>query len=152
MRTRVRSKVAAAALALGAGGMLAALTPAGPAVAVDSPPLVLDVEVDSPASLLARGLAVSLPVEVTCTSSPDSTSVSVTISQRVGNQIVRGYGYFRPDCTGQPEKLFVVAQVYDSGKVFTHGSALATASIWGCTADWWTCGNDEDTEAISVRR
>jgi hypothetical protein len=152
MKARLRTRIAAAIAAIGAGGTLAALAPAGPAVAEESPPFVLDVEVGSPATLLARGVAVSVPVEFTCPSNTAYEEASVSVSQRVANHIVRGYGgYVNLDCTGQPETHQVVVQVYEGGTAFLQGSALATASIYGCAADWWTCGSDSDTEEISIR-
>jgi hypothetical protein len=157
MKTRLRTRIAAAIAAIGAGGTLAALAPAGPAVAEESPPFVVDVEVGSPATLLARGIAVNVPVEFTCPSDAAYASVSVSIAERVGNQIVRGSGYFNPDCTGQPETQQVLVQPYaydgyDGGTTFRPGPALATASIWAYSADWWTYDNDEDTEEISIRQ
>jgi hypothetical protein len=152
MKTRMRTRIAAAIAAIGAGGTLAALAPAGPAVAEESLPFVVDVEVGSPATLLARGIAVSVPVEFTCPSDAAYPSVSVSIAERVGTQIVRGYGYLNPDCTGQPETQQVLVQAYEGGTAFRPGPALATASIWAYSADWWTYDSDEDTEEISIRQ
>jgi hypothetical protein len=157
MKTRLRTRIAAAIAAIGAGGALAALAPAGPAVAEESPPFVVDIEVGSPATLLARGIAVSVPVEVTCPSDAAYASVSVSIAERVGAQIVRGSGYLNLNCTGQPETHQVVVQAYsydgsDGGTTFRPGSALATANMWAYSADWWTYDDDEDTEEISIRQ
>jgi hypothetical protein len=155
MKTRLRTRIAAAIAAIGAGGALAALAPAGPAVAEESPPFVVDIEVGSPATLLARGIAVNVPVEFTCPSDTAYASVSVSIAERVGTQIVRGYGYLNPDCTGQPEtqQVLVQADPYSGGgTTFRPGPALATASIWAYSADWWTYDDDQDTEEISIRQ
>ncbi len=65
MRTK-RIKVATAVVAILVGGLLAWFATAGPAVAFFSGGLFLDVQVESPATLLAKGAAVQVPVEVTC--------------------------------------------------------------------------------------
>jgi hypothetical protein len=53
-------------VALLLGGLLALFATSGPAVAFFSGGLFLDVQVDSPARLLARGAAIEVPLEVTC--------------------------------------------------------------------------------------
>ena len=150
MRMRLSSKVAAAAAALGAGGMLAALAPAGPAVAYYSPPLLLDVQIESPASLIARGAAVDLPVEVTCTA--DQVWGYVSVTQRVGRDIVQGYAsFYLTDCSEPGERHVVRVLAPSGGRAFTQGTAVATAEIQGCT-DNWICGRETDTETVSIRR
>ena len=66
MRTKLRTRAAAAVVALLLGGLLALFATSGPAVAFFSGGLFLDVQVESPARLVARGAAVDVPLEVTC--------------------------------------------------------------------------------------
>jgi len=153
MNTRVRKRITAAVAAVAAGGALGVLSPAGPAAAEEAAPAAFDVEVASPGSLLARGLAVSVPVTVTCPSNADGyTSVYVELAERVGNQIARGYGYVIANCTGQPNTQSVAVQANYGETPFQQGFGLATASISGCTSDWLTCGYDSDTDEVAIRR
>ena len=66
-----------AALALLVCGVLAALVPVGTAVALDSPPQTVGIQVQSPADLLARGAAVSVPVTYQCAPGDQSIDISV---------------------------------------------------------------------------
>ena len=49
----------------------------GPAVAFFSGGLFLDVQVESPARLVARGAAADVPLEVTCGSETDSEAIDI---------------------------------------------------------------------------
>jgi len=73
-------------VAIVAGGVLAVFAASGPAVAFFSGGLFLDVHVESPATLVARGAAVDVPLEVTCNASPNAF-VSVTVTQRSGSGV-----------------------------------------------------------------
>jgi hypothetical protein len=142
---RVRLAVAAAAIAT--GGVVAAFNPALPAVAFFSPPLFLDIQVQSPATLLARGAALSVPVEVTCNSGQASVDVSVT--QRVGSEIAHGSGFTNVGCTGQRQQILVTVTAAQ-GKAFRKGTATATGTIFGCAETF--CGSEHDTATIEIRR
>lgn len=144
-RTR-RAVLAAAALSLGSG--LALLAPAGPAVGQASPPLLVGVEVESPAALVARGAALTVPVVVICPG--DATGqVSVSVSQRVGKSIATGGGYLDVTCAGSSQTVDVVVQA-SSGKAFRRGVAFASASAYASTDFNW--GNAVDNETITVVR
>jgi hypothetical protein len=147
MRLTRLAKVGAASLALAVGGAVAAFNPISPAVAFFSPPLFLDIRVDSPATLVARGAAVDVPVEITCTSAEAFVDVSVT--QRAGSDVARGFGSARVGCTGQRERILVTVTASD-GKAFRKQTAVADANIFGCAETF--CGNERDTATIEIRR
>jgi hypothetical protein len=143
-----RSAVATAAVAIASGGLLALAVPASPAVAFFSSPLLLDVRVESPATLVSRGAAVSVPVEVTCAGG-QFASVDVTVAQRVGSETARGSGFRELTCDGhrQTINITVFAQ---SNKAFRKGTGFAQANIFGCTNSF--CGNESDDRTISIVR
>lgn len=147
MRPIRLAKVTAASLAVAVGGAVAALSPASPAVAFFSPPLFLDVQVESPGTLIARGAAVDVPVEVTCTS-PEAF-VDVTLTQRVGNGLARGSGFATVGCTGARQRILVTVTAFE-GKAFRKQAAFADATIFGCAES--VCGSERDTETIELHR
>ena len=59
-------KAGIGAAALAAGGGFAVFGSASPAVAYSSPPLFLDISIQSPATLVAHGAAVQVPVKLSC--------------------------------------------------------------------------------------
>jgi hypothetical protein len=147
MRGTVRTRLAAAAIAVAAGGGIAVTAPASPAVAFFSPPLFLDIRVLSPAQLVAGGAAVQVPVEVTCTS--DEAFVSVTVTQRVGKRLAKGNGFADVGCTRSREQV-IVTVVADQGTSFTKGTAFAEGQIFGCAPS--VCGAETDQTTIEIRR
>jgi len=147
MRTGRWTKVHMATAAVVAGGAVAVLSPGSPAVAFFSPPLFLDVRVQSPATLLARGAAVDVPIEITCTSTEAFVDVSVT--QRAGSEIARGFGFETVGCTGQRQRILVTVKA-ESGKAFRKATAFAEANIFGCTERF--CGSEQDSATIQIRR
>jgi hypothetical protein len=146
MRARVRTRVAAAVVAIAAGGVLALLAPAGPAVAFISGSLFLDVQAESPATLIARGAAVDVPLEVICTSS--DASVAVTVTQRVGSGLAQGTDSVTVGCSHQGERIVVRVEATAGGEAFTQGTAVASASIRGCEPRF--CGRETDSEIITI--
>jgi hypothetical protein len=148
MRTKVRTKVAAAVVALAAGGVLALFATAGPAVAFFSGGLFLDVQVQSPASLVSRGAAVDVPLEVTCNASSDAF-VQVTVTQRAGSGIAQGFAFESVGCTGSGQQLRVRVQA-TSGRAFKQGTAVASAEVFGCRPN--VCGSETDSETIAIQR
>jgi hypothetical protein len=143
-----RVKLGVAAAAVTAGGVAAMLSPASPAVAFFSPPLFLDVQVESPARLVARGAAVEVPLEVTCTSE-EPAFVDVSVTQRVGNKIARGFGNARVGCTRQGQQIRVTVTAFSSN-AFRTGTAFAEATIFGCAPTF--CGSESDAETIEIQR
>jgi hypothetical protein len=151
MRTKLRTKLAAALVALAAGSLLALFVSPGPAVAFFSGGLFLDVQVESPASLVARGAAVDVPLEVTCNARPGTASVRVTVTQRSGSGVAQGTAFENVGCTGSGQQITVRVQA-TGAKTFRQGIAVASAEIFGCTADFSTCGSETDSETIDIKR
>jgi hypothetical protein len=148
MRTRLRAKLAVAALvAILAGASFALFAPAGPAVAFSSGGLFLDVQVQS-ATLVSRGAAVDVTLEVTC-NSPFGADVFVTVTQKSGSGVAQGFGSESVGCTGSGEQVVIRVQAF-GGKAFKQGTAVVSAEIFGCNNV--TCGSETDSEVIEIRR
>jgi len=138
-------------VAIVAGGVLALFVSGGPAVAFFSGGLFLDVQVESPASLVARGAAVDVPLEVTCNARPDTSFVQVTVTQKAGSGVAQGFGSTSVGCTGSGQQITV--RVRASGaKTFKQGTAVADAEIFGCTQNFSVCGNETDSEVITIQK
>lgn len=151
MRTKLRTKVAAALVALAAGSLLALFISSGPAVAFFSGGLFLDVQVGSPATLVARGAAVNVPLEVTCNAAPGTASVRVTVTQRSGSGVAQGTAFDNVGCTGSGQQVVVRVQA-TGAKVFKQGTAVAGAEVFGCTANFSTCGSETDSEVVTIQK
>jgi hypothetical protein len=139
-------KLTGVAVALAAGGAFALLSPAQPAVAFFSGGLFLDATPLSPATLVAKGAAVDVPVEVTCNASFADLRVEVT--ERVGKDVADGVGYAEVACTGSHQTLLVRVTPF-GGKAFTKGTAVATADIFGCLS---ICGEETRSATITIQR
>lgn len=137
-----------AALALLVGGVLAALVPVGSAVALDSPPQGAGLEVQSPATLLARGAAVSVPVTYQCAPGDQTIDISVRVVQRAGSETISGYGSRTAPCSGAPQSTTVT--VVADGRVFKKGTAVATAEAFTCGFSF--CGTITDSREITITR
>jgi hypothetical protein len=147
MRTRVRTRIAAVVVAIVLGGVLALFATSGPAVAFFSGGLFLDVQVGSPATLVARGAVVDVPLEVTCNAT--FADVSVVVTQRAGSGVAQGFGSTAVGCTGSGQQVRVRVQAF-GGKAFKQGTAVASAEIFGCRQG--VCGNETDSETIDIKR
>jgi hypothetical protein len=148
MRTRLRAKLAVAALvAILAGASFALFAPAGPAVAFSSGGLFLDVQVQS-ARLVSRGAAVDVTLEVTC-NSPFGADVFVTVTQKSGSGVAQGFGSESVGCTGSGEQVVIRVQAF-GGKAFKQGTAVVSAEIFGCNNV--TCGSETDSEVIQLQK
>src|SRR5512132_1704344 len=148
MRTKLRTRAAAAMVAIVLGGLLALFATSGPAVAFFSGGLFLDVQVGSPARLVARGAAVDVPLEVTC-SGTSSADVFVSVTQKSGSGVAEGFGFTSVGCTGSGQQVVVRVQA-SGGKTFKQGTAVATAFVDGCNNV--TCGSERDSEVIQIQR
>jgi hypothetical protein len=148
MRTKLRTKVAAALVALAAGALLALFASSGPAVAFFSGGLFLDVQVESPARLVARGAAVDVPLEITCNAT-GSAFVQVNVTQKAGSGVAQGFGSTEVGCTGSGQQI-TVRVLASAGKTFKQGTAVASAEIFGCRPG--ICGSETDSETISIQR
>jgi hypothetical protein len=147
MRTK-RTRVATAVVAILLGGLLTLFATSGPAVGFFSAGLFLDVQVESPARLLARGAAIEVPLEVTCNAT-GTVDVFVSVSQRSGSGVAEGFAFESVGCTGSSEQITVLVQA-TGGKVFKKGTAVATAEVFGCNNV--TCGSETDSEVIEIQR
>ncbi|HET6209874.1 MAG TPA: hypothetical protein VFD94_05805 [Jatrophihabitans sp.] len=146
MRPRM-IKIGTAAVALLAGGGFAVVSPSSTAVAFSSPPLFLDVSVQSPGTLVARGAAVSVPVIVTCNS--QGATVQLQVTERVGKKVATGNTYAQVGCTGGHETVLITVPA-SAGQAFAKGSAFATADIFGCTANF-VCGDETSSATIRLK-
>jgi len=144
------TKVAAVVVAIAVGGVLALFVSGGPAVAFFSGGLFLDVQVESPARLVARGAAVDVPLEVTCNASP-SADVFVRVTQKAGSGVAQGSGFTSVGCTGSGQQITIRVQATSGGKTFKQGTAVASAEIFGCTQNFSVCGSETDSETIAIQ-
>jgi hypothetical protein len=148
MRTGLRRKLGVAALAvLLSAGSFALFAPSGPAIAFSSGGLFLDVQVES-ATLVSRGAAVDVTLEVTC-NSPFGADVFVSVSQRSGSGIARGSGFESVGCTGSGEQVVIRVPAF-AGRAFKQGTAVISAEIFGCNTR--LCGSETDSETVDLRR
>jgi hypothetical protein len=143
-----RTKAAVLGGALAAGAALALLSPAAPAWASDSG-LTLAITVQSPATLVARGVAVDVTVDITCEA--QDPAVFVKVSERAGNWLVYGEGFFQPACTGTPQRV-VVRVMAQGDRPFGVGTALATGTVTGCDETWSICGGESSDATIRITR
>ena len=98
--------------------------PSGPAVAFSSGGLFLDVQVEEPVRLVARGAAVDVPLDITCNAS-EPVQVFVTVTQRVNRGIAAGSGFASFGCTGSGQDVTVRVTAGPSGKAFVRDKAAA---------------------------
>jgi hypothetical protein len=148
MKTKHRTKVAAAVVAIVAGALLALYATTGPAIAFFSGGLFLDVQVESPASLVAKGAAVDVPLEVTC-NAIGTAFVDANVTQKAGSGVAQGFGSAEIGCTGSGQQI-TIRVLASGGKTFKQGVAVATAQIFGCNNT--TCGSESDSETIDIKR
>jgi hypothetical protein len=149
MTTSLRTRAAAVVVAILAGVVLALFAASGPAVAFFSGGLFLDVQVESPATLVARGAAVDVPLEITCNAAGQAF-VQVTVTQRSGSGVAQGTGSTTVGCTGSGQRIVVRVFATSGGKTFKQGTAVVTAQIFGCRQD--VCGSETDSETITIQR
>jgi hypothetical protein len=148
MRTKLRTRAATAVVAILLGGLLTLFATSGPAVAFFSGGLFLDVQVESPARLVARGAAVDVPLEVTCNAT-GTVDLFVTVTQKAGSGVAQGSSFVSVGCTGSGQQVIVRVQA-SGGKTFKQGTAVASAEIFGCNRV--TCGSETDSEVIDIQR
>jgi hypothetical protein len=148
MRTRLRAKLAVATLvAILAGASFVLFAPSGPAVAFSSGGLFLDVQVQS-ATLVSRGAAVDVTLEVTCNATGPAF-VDVSVTQKSGSGVAQGFGSTNVGCTGSGEQIVVRVRA-SSGKTFKQGTAVVSAEIFGCNDV--TCGSETDSEVLDIKK
>jgi len=132
----------------GTGGSWAGVVAA--AVAFSSGRLFLDVQVEEPVRLVARGAAVDVPLEITCNAS-GTVDVFVTVTQRVNRGIAAGSEFASFGCTGSGQDATVRVTASQSGRAFVRDkNAVVEAQIFGCRPN--ICGSETDSETVRVRR
>lgn len=144
-----RSRLIAATMVTSAA---AVLLPAATAVAYISPPLVLLAEAQSPATLVARGAAVDVPVEYSCTA--DSMFISVQVTERVGRGIASGFGSTTVPCNSATHRTLVQVPATSGVRAFRAGTASTRTYVSGCYTrnNRWACGDDLVMRTIRIAR
>jgi hypothetical protein len=143
-----RTKAAVLGGTLAAGAALALLSPAAPALAYDFDGMYLHLAVQSPATLVARGVAIDLFIDVTCNSRYPAYLETV-VNERVGSKIVSGNGYTRFECTGSLQRV-AVRVVSSTSSPYARGIAIATSNLYGCMES--TCGQETDDATIEITK
>lgn len=149
LRSRIRSKTGIAATAMAtaaiaAGVGFAVVGPEGPAVAFFSPPLLLQIHVES-GTVIAKGAAVDVTFQVECAGARQAF-VNVNLVERFSKEIANSYGSTRVVCTDSPQT--VVVQVVAQAVPFKPGITLAQSDIFGCARRF--CADQTDSEIIKL--
>jgi hypothetical protein len=140
-------------LAIAAGSALALAAPALPAVSQvspPSPPRVVDVELLGVGQLQARGAAVVVPVQVTCSEQANEAFVSVQVTQRKLRKVTTGTGGATVDCTGMAEVVEIAVTPFSGSRAFGPGSAFAQANLTACFE--FRCFTDTASGPIFISR
>ena len=147
----IRPKLIAVAAAVLAS-TAAAVVPATSALAYISPPLVLLAEAQGPASLVAGGAAVDVPVEYSC--SAESMYIGVQLAQAVKKQVAVGSGSTQVPCDGRTHRVLVRVRADAAGVAFAKGKASATTDVYGCTSKGggYLCGDDTIERTIKLKK
>lgn len=144
-----RVKAALAATIVAAGVAAAMIVPASPAVAYFSGGLFLDVTVESPANLIAKGAAVDITVEYTCNAV--NPNVNLEVSQRVGNGgLAEGFGNAEVVCNGAHQRTVITVRA-TGNKAFAKGNAFVSGRITGCLAGFGVCGAESNSATVKFR-
>jgi hypothetical protein len=144
----LHGKKALAGLAIAGGAAIAAVGSAAPALGFFSPPLLLEIHVNSPATLVAKGAGADLTLQIECAGAR-SAFVDVSLTERSGSQIASGFGSTQVGCTNQNQTVLVHVTA-QSGKVFKKGTGIADAFISACTPNSRVCGSEEDQRTIDI--
>lgn len=139
--------LAGTAAALVVGAALAIVAPASPAVGFYSPPLLLDVQIESPATLVARGAAVDTRLRVICAGA-STAYVGVTVTQRAGGDIAQAYGTAQIGCSSNWQNVALRATTQSSQPLKT-GEAVVDAYVAGC-APVGPCGSETASGTIQI--
>jgi hypothetical protein len=137
-----------AAVAIAAGAVIAAAGPAGPAVAFFSPPLLLEIQVQSPATLVAKGAGLDVTLQIECAGASGSAFVDVSVTERFGKDIASGFGSTEVGCTDS--KQTIVVRVNAQNIAFKRGDALIQGNIFACAPR--VCGSEQDTETVQLSK
>jgi hypothetical protein len=91
-------------------------------------------------------------VDGACNARPGTSTVTVSVTQRVGKGIAGGTNTVNVACAGSGQDIVVRVRATVGGKAFQRGDAVADAEIFGCNSDFSTSGTETDSEEISIRR
>jgi hypothetical protein len=142
---------AAAAIALGPAGLAVGQSSA-PTVGQSSQPIQVQLVVNSPARLVARGAGVDVSATVSCSGQfVISGSVTVNVTEKVGKNLATGYGETGFDCMGgTAQNVEVLAIANPGGKAFVKGSAIVQATMSACAVNG-PCGGQSVQPTIKIR-
>jgi hypothetical protein len=121
---------------------------AAPALGFFSPPLLLEIHVNSPATLVAKGAGADLTVQIECAGAR-SAFVDVSLTERSGSQIASGFGSTQVGCTNQNQTVLVHVTA-QSGKVFKKGTGIADGFISACATKPKFCASEQDQGTIAI--
>jgi hypothetical protein len=145
----LRTKKALAAVAVAGGAAIAAVAPAGPAMAFFSPPLLLQIQDVSPATLVAKGAGVNVTLKIECAGA-STASVFVTLTESVSKKIASGFGSAQVGCTNSTQTILVEV-IAQPGKAYAKGKAIADGTISACSSGPNpVCGSEQDIETIKL--
>lgn len=146
-----------------AGGAAAAavLGPAGPAVGQASVPIQVQIQVNSPATLVDKGAGVSVSVTASCSGDVEAPGgfIVLEVTESVAKSIAFGFAESTIDCTGTSQTFNMLVIAGSEGpaglpqgpsKAFAKGVALATATIEACSADGLTCTSQQIEPTIEI--
>lgn len=108
------------------------------------PPPTVDVTVDSAARFSNATNSVTLTGTVTCEGAADFAFIDITLEQRAGRAIIRGFGGAEFTCDGTTQAWS--SEVFGDNGLFKGGKATASVFATACS---FACG--EDFEQVSVK-
>lgn len=132
----------------GGAAAAAALGPAGTAAGQSSPPIQTQIQVNSPATLVAKGAGVDVSITASCSGVPTG-SIGVSLTEAVAKNLASGFGAATINCTGATQTIEVLVTA-QAGKAFKQGSAIANANISACTPDFSDCSNQQVEPTIQI--
>jgi hypothetical protein len=161
---QLRSRLGAAMVGLtvaGAAVAAAVLGPAGPAVGQSSPSIQAQVQVNSPATLVAKGAGVDVSVTASCSGTTAPGFLVVELVENVKGNIAYGFGEASPSCTGASQTFEVLVTAGSDGPsgipggpsaAFAKGVAIADTSFGACSPDGLTCATQNIEPTIKIRK
>jgi hypothetical protein len=162
MQLRSRLGAAMAGLVVAGGAVAAvALGPAASAVGQASQPVQVQLAVNSPATLVAKGASVDVSVTASCSANAEPPLLYVEIVENVKGTIAIGFGEAVPSCTGTSQTFDVLVTAGDMSPngtsvgpsaPFAKGVAIANAGISACTPDGSTCASQQVQPVITIKK
>lgn len=125
--------------------LAALLTFGAPAMADTSPSVFV-----GDGTLLAKGAAVSVPVQYTCDPSVATGDIGAVITERSGKEIVKGQAEAFPIlCDGSPHTVVLTMTPQEGSGPFKKGQAFAQEFGQFCD-QFFTCQNISDNTTITI--